>query len=162
MITDSLPRKTTICFAGEEVLAGFLDGSETLIRVRAMPVRHLGRVLALCTDEAKLLEFVCMEPTVAPAERPEGSDFAGWQRVPESWADNLAEESHLALLEAAKRLNFTRAAAWAERQIAAKQFQGPILMQADEALMPLVEKMTRLALSSLPAPASPAAPSTKS
>jgi hypothetical protein len=162
MTTDTLPRKTAICFAGTEILAAFLDGSETLIRVRAMPVRHLGRVLALCTDEAKLLEFVCMEPTVAPADRLEGSDFAGWRTVPEGWADNLVDRSHVELLEAAKQLNFSRAAAWAERQIAAKQFQGPILMQADEALMPLVEKMTRLALSSLPAPASPAAPSTKS
>lgn len=160
--TQTLPRKTLIAFKGEEITATFLDASTTLIRVRAMPARHLGQVMAACTDEAKLLELCCMEPTPAGEEDAPDAPLRGWRAVAPGWADNLADASHVELLEAAQRLNFGRAAAWAERQIAAKQFQAPILMKADEALLPIVEKLTRLALSSLPAPASPAAPSTSS
>ncbi len=162
MTASTLPRKTLIVFSGEEITAIFLDKSESLIRVRAMPARHLGQVMAACTDEAKLLELCCMEPTPTGEEDAEGTVVRGWRPVAPGWADNLSDASHAELLAASQKLNFGRAAAWAERQIAAKQFQAPILMKADEALMPLVEKMTRLALSSLPAPASPAAPSTKS
>ena len=159
MITSTTaPKKTAIVFAGETLLAKTLDEKEIQVRVRAMPARHLGRVLQLCTDEASLLELVCL----LPATDEDENEIPGWQRVPPGWPDNLADESHVVLLEAAKRLNFTRAAQWGERQIEAKQFQAPLLLKADELLSPLVEKMARLLISSLPSSASPAAPSTKS
>ncbi len=152
------PSKLSVIFAGEEIPARTLNGAPLLVRVRAMPARHLGRVLELCLDEGALLDFVCMVPIAT--EEP--SEITGWSRVPAGWADNLDDTSHVALLEAAKKLNFSRAASWGTRQIAAKQFQAPILLEADEALAPQFQKMVRLLMSSLPPSASPAAPSTKS
>jgi hypothetical protein len=96
------------------------------------------------------------------ADAAEGQEIAGWARVPSGWSDNLDDASHAALVEAAQRLNFSRAANWGERQIAAKQFQAPLLLKADKALAPALEEMVRLVISSLPPAASPAAPATKS
>lgn len=158
MSSSTLPSKIAIIFAGEDRTGSTLDGQPLQVRVRAMPARQLGRVLGLCTDEAALLEFVCLVPAADGEEQP----IAGWKHVPEGWADNLSDGSHATLLEAAHRLNFSRAANWGKRQIAAKQFQAPILLEADEALAPVVEKMMRLLISSLPQSASPAAPTTKS
>src|SRR5690606_6446197 len=133
------PTKAAIAFAGEEIPAKVyaeVDGTtvviDTLIRVRAMPARHLGRVLQLCLDEGALLEFVCLEPCTSesPVDPALGTVFSGWQRVLPGWADNLTDESHAALLEAAQRLNFTRAASWGERQVKAKQFQTPLILMA--------------------------------
>ncbi|AHF94219.1 hypothetical protein OPIT5_08365 [Opitutaceae bacterium TAV5] len=137
-----------LIFGGEEITARFIDGNQVTARVRAMPVRYMPAVLKLCTDETALLEFVCQVPDTDDAEG-QNRPFPGWQPVPPGWADNLTDESHEELYEAAKRLNFTRAAKWAERQIAAKQFQTPLILRADEQLMPLVQRMADLLLSSL-------------
>lgn len=165
MTTATPAKRTAVIFAGE-----VFDGSDAAhpkardlagnlhdVRVRAMPARHLGRVLQLCTDEAALLDFVCMLPAVEGEEQAIG----GWSPVPPGWSDNLDDASHVALLEAAQRLNFSRAANWGERQIAAKQFQAPLLLKADEMLSPVVEKMAALLISSLKSSGSPAAPATK-
>ena len=157
---NATPTKTAIIFAGETITVTLRDQRSVTVRVRAMPARQLGRVLQLCTDEAALLELVCLIPAVEGDTPLPG--MAGWQPVPENWADNLTDEAHLALLEAAKRLNFTRAAAWGERQIEAKQFQAPLLLKADEALSPIVEKLAKLLVSASSPSASPGAPSTKS
>ncbi|MBI5692586.1 MAG: hypothetical protein HZC55_21095 [Verrucomicrobia bacterium] len=157
MPTPTSVSKLAVIFAGEDLTARLHDGSSLPVRVRAMPARHLGRVLALCTDEAALLDFVCL----VPAAEGEAQPVPGWSRVPEGWADNLTDASHAELLEAAHRLNFSRAANWGRRQIAAKQFQAPLLLEADEALAPVVEKMTRLLLSSLPLSVPPGAPATR-
>ncbi len=165
MTTATPAKKTAMIFAGE-----IFDGREAehpkiidrgdvahVVRVRALPARHLGRVLAACTDEAALLELVC---TVAlPDDKGEPAE---WLPVDENWIDNLADDSHLALVEAAKRLNFTRAASWGHRQIEAKQFQAPLLLKADEMLSPVVEKMAALLISSLRSSESAAKPTTKS
>ena len=123
MTTTTTPSKLAVIFAGEELPAIMLDGSSVQVRVRAMPARHLGKVLATCTDEAALLDLVCSVPS--PVDDKEERLFAGWQPVPANWADNLDDKDpgYAKLLETAKRLNFSRAAAWGERQIAAKQFQ---------------------------------------
>jgi len=94
-----------------------------------------------------------------------------WAEVSREWVDNLDDASHLLLVEAAKRLNFSRAALWGHRQIEAKQFQAPLLLKADEMLSPVVEKMAHLLISSLQAsgslaklttPSSTATPSSSS
>ena len=168
MSSSTKPSPLAVIFGGEvfdgrdeqHPLIKLLDGTTTPVRVRAMPVRHLGAVLQVCTDEAALLDFVCQVP--APADDANPREFPGWQPVARSWADNLEDESHVALLEAAHRLNFSRAAKWGERQITAKQFQAPMLMKADAVLMPLVKEMAALLVSSLPPSVSPAEPATKS
>lgn len=169
----SAPTKLSVIFAGEDHVARFIDGgpAATTVRVRAMPARHLARVLQLADKEAELLDFVCFAPVSQPGEPGtntgpsadgNGITSAAWQRVPEGWADNLTDESHAELYEAAKRLNFSRAATWAERQIAAKQFTGELALKAEEALMPMMQQIVGLLGSLSRPPSTPAAPSTKS
>ena len=149
MPTDTIPA-LSIIFSGEDVSVTFLDASTAFVRVRAMPVRHLARVLQLADKEAELLDYVCFLP-----------DGASFNPVPSGWADNLTDDSHAKLYEAAKRLNFTRAATWATRQIAAKKFTGEMAMQAEEVLLPLMRQLAgSIALFS--APSAPATPSTRS
>jgi hypothetical protein len=160
MITTTTPSKLAVVFAGQDFTAvELLDGKLTPVRVRSMPARHLSKVLEACTNEAALLELTCLIPV--PEGETAETEIAGWMRVPPGWVDNLTDVSHVALLEAAKSLNFSRAAAWGERQIAAKQFQAPILLKTDKALMPMVQELASLILSQTQS-ASRAAPSTKS
>lgn len=147
----SIPSKLSIVFAGEEHPAKIRTAAgltTVLVRVRAMPARHLGTVLKLCTDEAALIDFVCEYQEI-----DEATQAIRWTPAPAGWADNLDDESHLVLLEAAKRQNFSRAMSWGERQIAAKEFQAPLLLKADEVLMPVIAKMVASATSSSPASA---------
>jgi hypothetical protein len=176
MTTATPPKKTVVIFAGE-IFDGRdkehpkvrdLDGNEIIVRVRAMPARHLGRVLALCQHEALLLEFLCyvrradQADAVAVDDKEAPPEIAGWATVPLGWADNLDDASHELLLEAGKRLNFSRAASWGQRQIEAKQFQQPLLLKTDEMLAPVVEKMVHLLVSSLQRSGLPVAPTTTS
>lgn len=158
MTAPASPSKLAVIFAGEQITATLLDGRTLTVRVRAMPVRHLGRVLDLCTDEAALLDFVCL----VPGEPAEGAEIAGWARVPDGWADNLSEASHDALITAAKKLNFSRAESWGRRQLEAGKMRVALMTATNEMLQPAVDKMLRLLSSSLPQFAPPAAPATKS
>ena len=166
--TPNLPTKTAIVFAGEEIRALIRTDKgdrSIVVRVRSMPVRHLGTVLALCTEEAALLDFVCQCQTL-----DENEHATGWEPVPAGWADNLHDESHEILLEAAKRLNFTRAAAWGNRQLAATEMQADHLRAAEKVLAPvmkrlvapMLEAMIPLLVSSRAPSASPADPTKKS
>lgn len=160
MISSTTPSKLAVVFSGTDFHAvEMLGGAITRVRVRSMPARHLSKVLEACTNEAALLELVCLIP-VPEGEHVE-TEIAGWMPVPPGWVDNLTDTSHAALLDAARSLNFSRAAAWGERQIAAKQFQAPILLKTDKALMPMVRELASQILSQMPS-SSPAAPSTKS
>ena len=156
-VTTTPPPRLSVIFSGE-VFDGHdaahprirdLGGNEQIVRVRAMPARHLGRILQLCLDEAAFLEFVCYIPRPAPATNEEPNGIHGWMPVPVGWPDNLDDASHQLLVEAAQRQNFTRAASWGERQIAAKNFQAPLLLRADETMAPVVAKMVGLIVSSL-------------
>lgn len=149
--------KLAVVFAGEDFTAKLLDGSAVATRVRAMPARHLGRVLRLADHEAELLEFVCQVHT------QEGDETEpSWKAVSPEWVDCLHDDSHVELYEAAKRLNFSRAAKWAERQIAAKQFTADVTLKAEEVLQPLMQQIVALVASSLPPSASPAPATPKS
>lgn len=157
------PSKLAIIFAGEDVPATLRDGARHLVRVRSMPARHLGRVLALLDKEAELLDFVCF--------LPRDKEEAGFDPVPANFVDNLTPESHVALYETAKKLNFSEAVAWAERQITAKRVTGELGAKMEEVISPVMERllepmtdrlMSLLAsLSKLPT-SGPASPSTKS
>ncbi|MDP2136367.1 MAG: hypothetical protein Q8J74_00800 [Candidatus Didemnitutus sp.] len=134
---ERAPSKLSIIFAGEDLTATLLDQSSVAVRVRAMPARHLARVLQLADKEAELLEFVCL----VPSTNGEGEVIPGWTRVPPEWADNLTDESHAQLYEAAKRQNFSRAVSWAERQIAAKRITGELARQMEEVISPLIQRL---------------------
>ena len=163
--TTKQPSKVSIIFAGEEFFGQdeshpqikLLDGSSVPVRVRAMPARHLGQVMGLATQQSELIDFVCYLP-----KDIEGGEIAGFDKVPQGWADNLTDESHALLWEAAKRLNFTRAAKWAEQQIAAKKFAMPIEMQSEEVMRPLLKMTAGLIASSLGVSGSSEKPTTRS
>lgn len=155
------PSKLAVIFAGEVMpepgkpaLLDVEGNPLPPIRVRAMPARHLGRVLRLADREAELLDFVCMVFT-KEGEETEPT----WKTVPEGWADILSDESHVELYEAAKRLNFSRATKWAERQIAAKQLVADVTLKAEEVLQPLMQQIVASVASSLQ-PSAPRAPAT--
>ena len=177
MTTSTPPTKTAVIFAGEifdgsdaaHPLIVDLEGREFTVRARAMPARHLGRVLQLCTDEAALLEFVCLvraesDPSTLNSQlsTSPNSQLSGWQPADAAFVDNLADASHVLLMEAAKRLNFSRAATWGHRQIEAGQMKTGLMLKTDEMLSPVVEKMAHLLISSLKLSESPAKPTTKS
>jgi hypothetical protein len=63
MSTVITPSKLSVIFAGEDLVAELLDGSKVNVRVRAMPARHLARVMQLADKEAELLDFVCFTPS---------------------------------------------------------------------------------------------------
>lgn len=166
--TSTPPSRLSVIFSGDTFdgrddahpLISDKGGNSYLVRVRAMPARHLGRVLQLCLDEAALLEFVCQ---VAPATAEISKLCApAWEPATAEWVDVLDDESHVLLVNAAQDQNFTRAASWGERQIAAKNFQAPLLMKADETMGPVVAKMVGLIVSSLKSSGSLPEPSTKS
>jgi hypothetical protein len=166
MTTATPASKTSMIFAGE-IFDGSdekhpkirdLEGNLHTVRVRAMPGRHIGKVLAVCTDEAALIELVS---TVAIKDDKTG-EVIDWVPVDATFVDNVDDASHLLLVEAAQRQNFSRASTWGRRQIEAKKFQAPLLLQADEMLSPVVEKMAHLLISSLRSSESQAKPSTKS
>ena len=170
-VTKTPPPRLSIVFAGEifdghdagHPLIRDNAGRAFFVRVRAMPARHLGRILQICLDEAALLEFVCQAaPVPDPGAEPAALIPPPWEPVSPDWIDGLDDASHLLLVDAAQRLNFTRAAHWGERQIAARNFQAPLLLKVDESMSPVVAKMVGLILSSLKSSGSLPEPSTTS
>lgn len=93
------------------------------VRVHALPVRYLTLVLNLAEDESPLIELLTEIGTPIP-DKP--GQFT-WAAVPSGWADNLTDDSHLELLEAAKKLNFSRAIAHGQRRVAAGRELAPIV-----------------------------------
>ena len=157
--TPTTPSKLAIIFAGEDFTdIELLDGSKVAVRVRSMPARHLPQIVQFSDEEVLLIEFVCLIPVTDQDEQI----VPGWQRVPHGWADNLTDESHIKIYEAAKRLNFSRAAAWAQRQIAAKKFGAELSTAAAKALRPMLENIMGLPEFSPKSSGSPAAPTEKS
>jgi hypothetical protein len=132
-------------------------GELFIARVRAMPVRHLGEVFKRCTDEASLIEF-----TTSVASVDSAGTITEWIPASADWVDALSDDSHVLLYDSAQELNFSRAASWGERQIAAKKAQAPVLAMADRELSPHVQQMIASLLSSLPRSASQASASTQS
>lgn len=159
MNSEKSSSKLAVIFGGEEIQATLLDGSTLLVRVRAMPVRQLSRVLELCASESELLEFVCL----VPATHGAGDDeFEGWARVLSGWADNLSDASHDLLYATAGRLNFSRAATWVDRQVVAQQTRAGLMKRQMEMIAPLAQEMVRSLVSSLPDAGLSERPATKS
>lgn len=163
------PTKLSVVFAGE-IFDGSsperpfildLDGKAFVVRVRAMPSRHLGRVLALAENEAELLEFVCQVAVPLPVEAG-APVLIDWQPLTPEFVDSLAHPSHALLYESAGRLNFSRATAQAERKIVAGTIHVQLMERSENMVKPLAEKLAASVLSSLARSASPDAPSTKS
>ncbi len=140
---------TTLLFAGESLSVTLIDKTTETVRVRAMPARHLMELLDLFDvgREAELLQK-CVQ-------RATGGN--GWQPIDEAFVDNLEDESHLALVEKAKALNFQRAVSYGERQIANGQALQEMKKRIAGAMMtPIREELTSL-MSSLTSQLSQAA-----
>lgn len=179
-----MKKPLSILFAGRSLGIELLDGTPITVRVRALPQRYLNHVLAaaewkhalvqLCTYLPDLPEPLPPgEPLVSSApdcDYPDVPPPSGMVPVPPNWSDNLTDASLDALYEAAKALNFQRAADWARGQIAAKKEVAPLHQAAMEQVMPLVNQVLAPLISRLDAfsastpsaPSSSAAPATTS
>jgi hypothetical protein len=163
----STQKSLSIIFGGEETTAALLDGSSIKVRVRALPARYLGEVLAVAEKQTDLIELCtsiqvpaegdALPPVYAGVRQPEG-----WVGVPIGWTENLSDESHEALYQLARQLNFTRAAAWGKRQIAAKKDSAPIIEAAHEALRPIIQGLLASTNSALTSGSQPVKPPVKS
>ncbi len=102
--------------AGESVEATLLDGTKLAVFARQMPARVLlsGYMANLLIgDEGKLLDSCCKAPV-------------GCAPLPEGWVDALTDESHLAIVDKLKQLNFTRAVSQTKRLAATAQELQPL------------------------------------
>lgn len=132
-------KQLSILFAGEGATVTFVDGSTCAVFVRTLPQRMLGALLAVCEVRHALIELC----TYLPAEKdsPDPLNPLGKEPVPPGWSDNLNDESAELLYDVAQRLNFQRAAKWAQGQIAAKKMIAPIQELGINQVLPLVEKL---------------------
>jgi hypothetical protein len=155
------PKSLSIIFGGEDASVSLIDGTSAKVRVRALPARYLGDVLALAEKQTELIELCTAIPTPTegeqiPAVFPGVRQPDGWVGVPHGWTENLSDVAHEMLYELARKLNFTRAATWGKRQIAAKKESAPLVEAAQEALRPIIQGLlasTSSALTSGPQPA---------
>ena len=160
------PAPHQILFAGESVTALLIDGSRVTVFVRELPARYHSLVFRNAEHLAELVElctYTIGAVRVTPAAAfPEVLPPHGYSPVPAGWADNLKAESLHDLYDFAQKLNFTSAAATGKRQLAAKEWKAPLLLQAEEVLLPLVERLTSSLISSLTALSTSAAPTATS
>ena len=161
------PAPHQILFAGERTHATLVDGSRVTVFVRELPARYHSLVFRNAEHLAELVELCAYTPAVAGKEppRPNFPDVlppTGYWSVPTGWADNLKAASLHELYDLASTLNFTSAAATGKRQLAAKEWKGPLLLEAEAALLPLVERLSTSLISSLTALSTSAAPTATS
>lgn len=156
----------SILFSGLSESVRLIGGESLTVHVRRMPQRHLPRVLGLAEDQVALVEF-CTYLPLAKDDTQDPQQPIGYKPVPAGWTDNLDPEtdSFSRLHALADSLNFKRAAAWGQAQIAAKKQIAPLEAMALEQIQPLVEKlalkvMERAAASSTSTPKSPPSPAT--
>ena len=161
------PNPLTILFAGATFDAKLIDGSKLKVFVRALPQQFLGDILAVAEHQHQVVELCCYL-RVAPGKAPKpGASLIpppnGYQPVPPGWSQNLCDASFEELYAAADGLNFTRAANWGKRQIAAKKKIAPVLQAVMEQVEPLIERLIttllqRYAPSSTSTPSAPSSP----
>lgn len=103
------------------------DSALHLVRVRELPARHHLELLDLfhIGREADLIQRCC-ETSSPPDSSPPGS-FT-WSPVTPEWVDALTDASHQALADACEKLNFQRAIATAQRQIARGTALRPVML----------------------------------
>lgn len=162
------PNPLRILFAGESAQATLLDGSRLDVWVRALPQMHMGEVVRAAEHQHHLVELCCylrtedlpQEHTRENTQCPHIDPPAGYGAVPAGWAQNLEDESFDRIYELARRLNFSRAVTWGERQIAAKKAIAPLQRATIEQVAPLVEAVVASVLErfSSSTPKSPQSP----
>lgn len=164
----------SILFAGQAATATLLDDTTVPVFVRAMPQRWLARVIECAEFKHALVElctYTKEEPAAGSAPAyPDIPPPAGYAPVPPGWSDNLTDASVDLLYELAQGLNFSRAVAWAEGQIAAKKLVAPlhekaihqVLPLALRVMDPLMQRLDALSNSMPKSPSSPASPANSS
>ena len=148
------PAPHQIIFAGESWPVTLIDGKQFLVFVRELPARYHPLVFRHADNLASLVELCTYTKAIAGESAPaplfaEVVAPTGYWPVPAGWADNVKPESHHALYDLAQKLNFTSAAATGKRQLAAKEWKAPLLREAEELLMPHVERLMHSLVSSL-------------
>jgi hypothetical protein len=163
-----------ILFAGDTIVARYLDGSTQPVHVRALPLRHLHHVFSTYEHKHLFIELCCYTKPGkgrAPAGLfPDVPVPAKLWPVPAGWSENLADESIEELFRKAESLNFQRAVTWAKGQIAAKKMIAPLMEQTTAQMMPLLQQVMQPLFAKLEqssgspptAPATPAAAAKKS
>ena len=129
---------TSRLFAGQPASVTLRDGTTASVRVRELPARHHLDLIELfhVGREADLIAR-CTERE-APDLRSPNSDLrptSAWGPVDAAFVDNLSDESHVALVDLATTLNFSRAIRTAERQIARGQQLSPVIAKLTQALL---------------------------
>jgi hypothetical protein len=148
----------------EHPLITLRDGSTAIVRVREMPARHhlellelfhIGResdLIQRCSEIGTPIEggAIGWRPLFTfPAANsdPEAAkraiaEAAATNLAGRDFVDGLADESHLVLADACQRLNFQRAIATAQRQIARGQTLGPLMETiASQVLQPMRKEL---------------------
>jgi len=157
----------SILFAGETYPVTLINGARIKIFVRAIPQQFLGDFLAVAEQQHLVVELCCYrsarETVKKMAFTPAIPPPDGYSPVPPGWSQNLSDASFEELYAAACRLNFTRAANWGQRQIAAKKTIAPIQQAVMEQVAPLIDRMMttvlqRFAPSSTSTPSAPSLP----
>lgn len=167
----------SIIFAGSTKTVEQFDGRKITVAVRALPLRFLIRVLQCAEFPHQLVELCCYrdkndvdEQSLPAPAFPDIPAPDGLVPVPMGFCDNLTDAAVTELYEAAKQLNFQRAADHGKALIAAKKLTAPFREQAMAEVVPLVEsimqplmrKLDALSNSPASAPSSSAAPEKKS
>ena len=157
------PEPHQIIFAGSPAQVVLVDGTRVDVFVRELPARYHPLVFRNADRLAELIEL-CTYTSAGTGNPPaplypEVRAPHGYWPVAAGWADNVKAKSLHDLFDLAEKLNFTSAAATGKRQVAAKEWKAPLLLEAETTLLPFAEKLTHSLISSLTA-LSTAVPST--
>jgi hypothetical protein len=133
----SHPNSTALLFAGQLAAVTLRDGTTVSVRVRELPARHHLDLIELfhVGREADLIARCTERPAPPDLPSPNSDLRPVWTPVDGAFVDNLSDESHVALVDLATTLNFSRAIRTAERQIARGQQLSPVITKLTQALL---------------------------
>jgi hypothetical protein len=95
------PTKTETLLGGSEFEVALRDGTKAQVSVRQLPIRRMKDYLKAQEDEADMIELACT---------------LNGEPVKAQFVDNLAPESHAALVAEIERVNTDFFLAWGKRQ----------------------------------------------
>jgi len=133
----------SLLFAGEEKEVELIDHSKVRVLVRELPLKFLGDFLGVAETQHQVIEMC----TYLEGESRGDGAFpripppVGYAPVPAGWDQNLTEASFYELYDIACRLNFSKAATWAQRQIAAKKKVAPLYEAMMNQVQPIVTSL---------------------
>jgi len=133
----------SVLFAGEEREVELINHFKVRVFVRELPLKFLGDFLGVAETQHQVVEMCVYlegEP-IGDGAFPRIPPPVGYAPVPAGWDQNLTEASFYDLYDTACRLNFSKAATWAHRQIAAKKKVAPLYEAMMNQVLPLVTSL---------------------